>query len=106
MVGCYRLIITATHNPQPTDTETHMTTATNNTPSTDEFVSVPADMELVERAFDQHWRHDGGFCMIELTAFEAHRPRDLEIDAYLFNGALYYSDGALAWSIALEYLLD
>ena len=71
-----------------------------------EFVSVPADMDLVERAFDQHWRHDGGACMIELTAFEAHRPRDLEIDAYTFNGALYYSDGVGAWSIALEYLLD
>ena len=64
--------------------------------------SEPADMHLVEAAFDQHWRHDGGYCMIELTEFKAHQPRDL--DAYIFNGSLYYSDGSFAWSIALEYL--
>jgi hypothetical protein len=59
-------------------------------------------MDLVETAFNQHWRHDGGACMIELSEFKAHQPRDL--DAYTFNGSLYYSDGSLAWSIALEYL--
>jgi len=64
--------------------------------------SEPADMDLVEAAFDQHWRHDGGCCMIELTEFKAHQPGDL--DAYIFNGSLYYSDGSFAWSIALEYL--
>jgi len=64
--------------------------------------SKPADMDLVEAAFDQHWRHDGGYCMIELTEFKAHQPLDL--DAYIFNGSLYYSDGSFAWSIALEYL--
>ena len=45
--------------------------------------SEPADMDLVEAAFDQHWRHDGGYCMIELTEFKAHQPRDL--DAYIFT---------------------
>ena len=64
--------------------------------------STPADMNLVEVAFDQHWRHDGGACMIELTEFKAHQLRDL--DAYIFNDSLYYSDGSLAWSIPLEYL--
>jgi|DEB0MinimDraft_6_1074348.scaffolds.fasta_scaffold00896_8 hypothetical protein len=67
-----------------------------------EPVSEPADMALVEAAFDQHWRHDGGYCLIELSEFKAHQPRDHA--AYLFNGSLYYSDGSLAWSIALEYL--
>lgn len=65
-------------------------------------VGEAADMDLVEAAFDQHWRHDGGACMIELSEFKAHQPRDL--DAYTCNGSLYYSDGSLAWSIALEYL--
>lgn len=67
-----------------------------------EPVGEPADMDLVETAFNQHWRHDGGYCLIELSEFKAHQPRDL--DAYTFNGSLYYSDGSLAWSIALEYL--
>lgn len=64
----------------------------------------PADMDLVERAFDWHWRHDGGACMIPLSEFKAHQERDL--DAYIFNSALYYSDGSLAWSIPLDYLED
>jgi len=67
-----------------------------------EPVAEPAEMDLVAAAFDQHWRHDGGACMIELSEFKAHQPRDL--DAYTCNGSLYYSDGSLAWSIALEYL--
>jgi len=62
----------------------------------------PADMTLVDLAFEQHWRHDGGYCMIELAEFEARRPGNA--DAYTHNGALYYSDGVIAWSIALEHL--
>jgi len=72
----------------------------NNTNTTH---AEPADMDLVDLAFDQHWRHDGGYCLIELEAFEAHRS-SCGADAYTFNGALYYSDGELAWSIDLEYL--
>lgn len=67
-----------------------------------EPVGEPADMDLVETAFDQHWRRHRGACMIEISEFKSHQPRDL--DAYTFNGSLYYSDGSLAWSIALEYL--
>jgi len=63
----------------------------------------PADLSLVELAFDQHWRHDGGYSLIELEAFKAHRPSG-QPDAYTFNGSLYYSDGELAWSIDLEHL--
>ena len=60
---------------------------------------TPADMDLVDQAFRDHWRHDGGSSLIDLSEFRAN-----DIDAYIFNGSLYYSDGELAWSIPLEYL--
>ena len=91
--------------PEPTDGHTNNATIPNLDDNNilDQWpVAEPADMDLVEAAFDQHWRHDGGECMIELSAFKAHQPRDL--DAYTVNGSLYYSNGSLAWSIALEYL--
>lgn len=67
-----------------------------------EATAQPANMDLVEMAFDQHWRHDGGYCMITLSEFKKHQPSNHS--AYTLNGALYYSDENTAWSIDLEYL--
>ena len=70
--------------------------------NTQKATAKPANMDLVEMAFDQHWRHDGGYCMIPLSEFKSHQLNDHS--AYTLDGVLYYSDGCNAWSIDLEYL--
>lgn len=64
--------------------------------------------QLVERAFDWHWRHDGGASHISLDTFKTANPKpESDSDTFISEGTLYYrSSDDTCWAIDLTYLED
>lgn len=61
--------------------------------------------QLVDRAFDWHWNHDCGECLISLNEFKKFKPdSNPDTDVYIANNRLYYRSSSHQWSIDLEYL--